>query len=84
MPNLKAYNLADAKTNAVDRQEAYKRTLARLQKIQSHLDTSPRGTRLKDRVCIITGVGSLKGIGYVVHFDRDCAQCASDPNMALE
>lgn len=48
-----------------DQQEAYKRTVARLQSIQSHLDIAPRGTRLKDKVCVITGVGSLKGIGYV-------------------
>jgi hypothetical protein len=46
--------------------EFYKRTLARLEKIQSHLEQAPRAGRLKDKVCIITGVGSLKGIGYVV------------------
>ncbi|RDX44891.1 NAD(P)-binding protein [Polyporus arcularius HHB13444] len=39
------------------------RTLARLESIRSHLQNAPRGTRLKDKVCIITGVGSLKGIG---------------------
>lgn len=44
-------------------EEAYKHTLARIQKIQSHLDNVPRGSKLKDKVCIITGVGSLKGIG---------------------
>ena len=72
MSSPKPYNLIDAyakaKTGVVNRQEAYKRTLARIQKIQSHLDTSPRGTRLKDKVCIITGVGSLKGIGYAKLF----------------
>ena len=47
-------------------EEFYKRTLARVQKIQNHLDETPRGGRLKDKVCIITGVGSLKGIGCVV------------------
>ncbi len=41
------------------------RTLARLESIRSHLQNAPRGTRLKDKVCIITGVGSLKGIGFV-------------------
>ncbi|KAF7361796.1 NAD P-binding protein [Mycena venus] len=46
-------------------QEFYENTKARIQKIQSHLANSPRGTRLKDKVCIITGVGSLKGIGCV-------------------
>ncbi|KAJ6625520.1 hypothetical protein B0H10DRAFT_1783044 [Mycena sp. CBHHK59/15] len=44
-------------------QEFHQITKARIQKIQSHLDSSPRGTRLKDKVCIVTGVGSLKGIG---------------------
>jgi hypothetical protein len=42
---------------------AWKRTVARLTKIQSHLATAPRGGKLKDKVCIVTGVGSLKGIG---------------------
>lgn len=46
--------------------EFYKRTLARLQKIQTHLETAPRAGRLKDKVCIVTGAGSLKGIGCVV------------------
>ncbi|KAJ7680442.1 hypothetical protein DFH06DRAFT_973326 [Mycena polygramma] len=44
-------------------QEFYENTKARIQKIQSHLAGSPRGIRLKDKVCIITGVGSSKGIG---------------------
>lgn len=43
--------------------EALKATIARLERIQSQLKDSPRGLRLKDKVCIITGVGSLKGIG---------------------
>ncbi|KAI0266826.1 sex determination protein tasselseed-2 [Gloeopeniophorella convolvens] len=47
----------------VSSQEHYKRTIARITKIQSHLDNDPRGIRLKGKVCIITGVGSLKGIG---------------------
>ncbi|GAA96076.1 uncharacterized protein L969DRAFT_87208 [Mixia osmundae IAM 14324] len=38
-------------------------TLARIQKIQSHLQTAPQGIRLKDKVCILTGVGSERGIG---------------------
>ncbi|TRM69323.1 hypothetical protein BD626DRAFT_473678 [Schizophyllum amplum] len=44
-------------------EDSYKRTVARIQKIQSHLENEPRGTRLKGKVCIVTGVGSLKGIG---------------------
>ena len=46
-------------------EEFYKQTLARVQKIQNHLQETPRSGRLRDKVCIITGVGSLKGIGYV-------------------
>ena len=44
---------------------AWKRTVARLASIQSHLDTAPRSGKLKGKVCIITGVGSMKGMGYV-------------------
>ncbi|KAI0769382.1 NAD-P-binding protein [Trametes elegans] len=40
-----------------------KRTLARLDSIRSHLQVAPRASRLKGKVCVITGVGSLKGIG---------------------
>jgi len=42
---------------------AYSKTSNRLQKIQAHLQSAPRAGRLRDKVCIITGVGSLKGIG---------------------
>ncbi|KAJ7446177.1 hypothetical protein B0H11DRAFT_1746175 [Mycena galericulata] len=51
------------KSQSPSQTEFYEKTKARIQKIQSHLATSPRGIRLKDKVCIITGVGSLKGIG---------------------
>lgn len=40
-----------------------RRTAARLEQIQAQLDTTPRGTRLKDKVCVVTGVGSMIGIG---------------------
>jgi hypothetical protein len=43
----------------------YATTKARIEKIQSQLDNSARGDKLRGKVCIITGVGSLKGIGYV-------------------
>ncbi|KAF8726516.1 hypothetical protein AX14_007761 [Amanita brunnescens Koide BX004] len=43
--------------------DAYKATVARIEKIQSQLKDAPRGIKLKDKVCIVTGVGSLKGIG---------------------
>jgi hypothetical protein len=42
----------------------YEQTLRRLQRIQDHL-SRPRSNRLKGKVCIVTGVGSLKGIGSV-------------------
>ncbi|KAJ7924928.1 hypothetical protein B0H13DRAFT_1976758 [Mycena leptocephala] len=51
------------RSSSQNAQEFYENTKARIQKIQSHLASSPRGTRLKDKVCIITGVGSVKGIG---------------------
>ncbi|CAG7850835.1 SubName: Full=Uncharacterized protein {ECO:0000313/EMBL:CCA73451.1} [Serendipita indica DSM 11827] len=40
----------------------YEQTLRRLEKIQNHL-SRPRGQRLQGKVCVVTGVGSLKGIG---------------------
>lgn len=45
-------------------QEHHKHTVVRLARIQSHLATAPRTGKLKGKVAIITGVGSLKGIGY--------------------
>ena len=44
-------------------EEQARRTLDRLQTIQSQLTTAPRAGKLKGKVCIITGVGSMKGIG---------------------
>ncbi|KAH9831269.1 uncharacterized protein C8Q71DRAFT_783530 [Rhodofomes roseus] len=40
-----------------------KRTAARLEQIQTQLKAKPRGYRLKGKVGIITGVGSMVGIG---------------------
>ncbi|KAN0111349.1 sex determination protein tasselseed-2 [Russula decolorans] len=48
---------------SVSPQEHHKHTVVRLAKIQSHLATAPRTGKLKGKVAIITGVGSLKGIG---------------------
>jgi len=45
--------------------EQYKRTTARLQQIQTQVANTPPGNKLQGKVCIITGVGSLKGIGCV-------------------
>jgi NAD(P)-dependent dehydrogenase (short-subunit alcohol dehydrogenase family) len=44
-------------------EQHHQRTLTRIEQIHSHLKNSPRGQRLKGKVCIITGVGSLHGIG---------------------
>ena len=44
--------------------EYYATTKARIGKIQSQLDNAARGDKLRGKVCIITGAGSLKGIGY--------------------
>ncbi|QRV79157.1 Enoyl-(Acyl carrier protein) reductase [Ceratobasidium sp. AG-Ba] len=49
-------------------EEIAKRTVARLQAIQSQLSTVPRAGKLKGKVCIITGVGSMKGIGRATAF----------------
>ncbi|KAG8784830.1 hypothetical protein FRC12_018247 [Ceratobasidium sp. 428] len=49
-------------------EEFAKRTVERLQAIQSQLSTAPRAGKLKGKVCIITGVGSLKGIGRATAF----------------
>lgn len=44
-------------------QDAYTKTAARLERIQKQVSDAPRGGKLKGKVCIVTGVGSLKGIG---------------------
>ena len=45
---------------------SYETTLWHLVKIQSHLSSHPHSQWLKDKVCIMTGSGSLTGIGYVL------------------
>ncbi|KAG9094922.1 hypothetical protein FRC06_010333 [Ceratobasidium sp. 370] len=49
-------------------EEFAKRTVERLQAIQSQLSMTPRAGKLKGKVCIITGVGSMKGIGRAAAF----------------
>jgi hypothetical protein len=49
---------------SVSPQEHYRHTAVRLARIKSHLETAPRSGKLKGKVAIVTGVGSLKGIGY--------------------
>lgn len=48
-----------------DKKDFTKIANARLDSIRSQFTQSPRAGKLKNKVCIITGVGSLKGIGYV-------------------
>lgn len=48
---------------SISPQEHYKRTVSRLASIQSHLATAPRSGKLRGKVAVVTGVGSLKGIG---------------------
>ncbi|KAK7692944.1 hypothetical protein QCA50_004585 [Cerrena zonata] len=57
-----SYKAVSSKDSS-SKEDFYKKTLARLDKIQSHLETAPRSSRLKGKVCIITGAGSLRGIG---------------------
>lgn len=45
--------------------EFFKQTLSRLEQVQKQFTGLPRSGRLQGKVCIITGVGSVKGIGYV-------------------
>lgn len=40
-------------------------TRARLETIKTHLETAPRSGKLNGKICVITGAGSLKGIGSV-------------------
>ncbi|OCH86522.1 NAD-P-binding protein [Obba rivulosa] len=47
----------------VSADEFRERTISRLKSIQTHLETAPRLGRLRGKVCVITGVGSLQGIG---------------------
>src|SRR5258708_1176027 len=53
-----------AKQPELNQQHHSNHTSVPLPKIQSHLATAPRTGKLKGKVAIITGVGSLKGIGY--------------------
>ena len=44
-------------------QESAQVTAARIKKIHDHFHHAPRSGKLAGKVCIVTGVGSLKGIG---------------------
>lgn len=52
-----------AQTKEEQQKQAYAVTLQRLERIRSHLDTKPRSGRLSGKVAIITGCGSVSGIG---------------------
>lgn len=52
-----------AQTKEEQLKKAYAATLQRLERIRNHLDTRPRSGRLAGKVAIITGCGSLTGIG---------------------
>ena len=45
------------------KKQAASRTVVRLAQIQNRLTTAPRTGKLRGKVAVITGVGSLKGIG---------------------
>jgi hypothetical protein len=63
---------------SVSPQEHYKRTVARLAKIQSHLATAPRTGKLRGKVAVVTGVGSLKGIGYASLVHKNLSHILND------
>ncbi|KAF8893976.1 hypothetical protein BD779DRAFT_1669486 [Infundibulicybe gibba] len=44
-------------------EEIHRITTARIEQLKSQLANTPRGKRLDNKVCVVTGVGSLKGIG---------------------
>jgi len=48
---------------ATSPKEHYRHTVVRLARIKSHLETAPRTGKLEGKVAIVTGAGSLKGIG---------------------
>jgi len=52
-----------ARSQSKSAQEQYAVTTARIKQIQSQLDSSIRAGKLRGKVCVVTGVGSLKGIG---------------------
>ncbi|KAK7053349.1 hypothetical protein VNI00_003975 [Paramarasmius palmivorus] len=64
IPKGKAGKATSLYDNTRAKQEdSLQTTLTRIRNVQAHIEGTPRGNRLKGKVCIITGVGSLKGIG---------------------
>ena len=62
---MSGYDNTRSKTASPE--EHYKNTLSRIEQIQAQFKAPGTG-KLKGKVCIITGVGSLKGIGYANYF----------------
>jgi hypothetical protein len=52
-------------SNYVGGEQSAAHTRARLDTIRTHLEVAPRTGKLKGKTCVITGTGSLKGIGSV-------------------
>jgi hypothetical protein len=46
-------------------QANYAKTAERLKRIQNQVSGGPRGGTLNGKICIVTGAGSMKGIGCV-------------------
>lgn len=59
--NFSRTNMAQTKDD--QQKQAYAATLQRLERIRNHLDKRPRSGRLAGKVAIITGCGSVSGIG---------------------
>ncbi|KAG8871426.1 MCM DNA helicase complex subunit [Tulasnella sp. 331] len=45
-------------------EERYARTQKRLESLKNQLTRKAKGDKLSGKVCVVTGVGSMKGIGY--------------------
>lgn len=65
-----------AEGKGVPETRSYDATLRRLAHIQAHLKRHPRSGRLNGKVCIVTGAGSLTGIGRatVIHYAHEGAK----------
>ena len=60
-------------TNHAGGEQFASQARARLETIKTHFETAPRTGKLKGKTCIITGAGSLKGIGLA----RPSVPCVS-------
>ena len=49
--------------NYVGGEQFVAQTRARLETIRTHLGVAPRTGKLRGKTCVVTGAGSLKGIG---------------------